>query len=181
MDFSDFKKKIEDIEGWLKNEYASLRTGKATPAILDNVVVESYGQKMKINQVAGVNLEDAQTLRVSPWDKSQIQDVEKAITGSDLGLSVVTDEAGLRVVFPELTGERREGLIKVARAKLEDARVSLRKEREDTKSNIEKMKKGGEINEDEEKRAKEEMQRIVDETNKTLEELAAHKESEIKG
>lgn len=181
IDFSDFKNKTADIEGWLRKEYTSLRTGKATPVILDNIVVDSYGQKMKINQVAGVNVEDAQTLRVSPWDKSQVQAIEKAIHDSDLGLSVVTDEAGLRVIFPELTGERREGLIKVARNKLEDARVSLRKEREDTKNNIEKMEKDGEINEDEEKRAKDEMQKIVDETNKRLEELASSKEEEIKG
>jgi len=181
IQFTDFKKKIADIEEWLKGEYGTLRTGKATPAILDGVIVETYGQKMKINQIAGVTTEDAKTLRIAPWDKSQIKDIEKAIVDSDLGLSVVVDDTGLRAIFPELTGERRESLAKIARTKLEDARISLRKEREDTKSNIEKMEKDGEINEDEEKRAKDEMQKHIDDANKRLEELAEKKEQEIKG
>ena len=127
------------------------------------------------------SVEDARTLRVVPWDKSQVQEVEKAITEANLGLSVNVDDVGLRVIFPELTGERRDSLIKVARQKLEEARISLKKEREDTKNNIEKMKKDGEINEDIEKRSKEEMQKIVDDANKKLEDLTAKKEAEIHG
>lgn len=179
MDFKTFKTDTAAIEEWLKKEYASLRTGKASPVVLDGVQVESYGQKMKIQQLAGVTVEDARTLRIVPWDASQTKEVEKAITDSDLGLSVNTDDAGLRVIFPELTTERRGQLVKVAKQKLEEARISLRKEREDTKNNIEKMKKDGELNEDEEKRAIDEMQKIVDATNKNLEELAEKKEAEI--
>lgn len=181
IDFKKFKEDIGAAEDWLKKEYSQLRTGKATPVILDNVMVDSYGQKMKINQVASVNTEDAKTIRVVPWDKSQIKDVEKAIIDADLGLSVNVDDAGLRVIFPELTGERRQVLIKAAKEKLEEARISLKKERDDTKNNIEKMQKGGDINEDEEKRSKEEMQKIVDEANKRLEELFENKEKEIQG
>ena len=88
MDFKKFKEDIFAVEEWLKKEYSSLRTGRATPLILDNVAVDSYGQKMKINQVASVTVEDARTLRVVPWDKSQVQEVEKAITEANLGLSV---------------------------------------------------------------------------------------------
>ncbi len=181
MDFKKFKEDVSAVEEWLKKEYSSLRTGKASPAILDGVTVDSYGQKMKINQVAGVTVEDARTLRVAPWDKSQIKDIERAVSEANLGLSAVTDDAGLRVVFPELTGERREALIKVARQKLEDGRISLKKEREDTKNNIESMKKAGDINEDEEQRAKEQMQKIVDEANGKLEELFEKKEADIRG
>ena len=181
IDLKKFKSDLSGIDEWLRKEYATLRTGKATPIILDGVMVENYGQRMKINQVAGVTMEDARTLRVAPWDKSQIQNIEKAIVNANLGLSVNVDDAGLRVIFPELTGERREALTKVVRQKLEDARVSLKKERENTKHNIEKMKKEGGLNEDEESRAKEEMQKIVDEANKRLEEMADKKEAELLG
>ena len=160
MDFTTFKQNITKIEEWLSKEYQSLRTGKATPLILDNIIVESYRAKMKINQVAGVTIEDSRTLRIIPWDKNQTIDIEKAITTSNLGLSVNVDDAGLRIIFPELTAERREGFIKISRAKLEDARISLRKERDEIKSQIEKSKKDGEINEDEERRFKDEMQKM---------------------
>jgi len=179
MDFKKFKNDISAIEEWLKREYIQLRSGKATPVILDNVLVDSYGQKMKINQLAGVTIEDARTLRIVPWDKSQVKGIEKAIIDSNLGLSVNVDDAGLRIIFPELTGDRREALIKVAKEKLEEARISLKKERDDTKSNIEKMKKDSQINEDDEKRSKDEMQKIIDEANKNLESLALKKEQEI--
>ena len=181
IDLKKFKSDLVAVGEWLRKEYATLRTGKATPIILDGVMVENYGQRMKVNQVAGVTVEDARTLRVAPWDKSQIQSIEKAIIDANLGLSVNVDDAGLRVIFPELTGERRESLTKIVRQKLEDARVSLKKERENTKHNIEKMKKAGELNEDEENRAKEEMQKMVDEANKNMEELAAKKEAELRG
>ncbi|MCI5108307.1 MAG: ribosome recycling factor [Candidatus Pacebacteria bacterium] len=176
-DFSKFKSDLKAIEDWLSKEYSSLRTGKATPSILDGVIVDSYGSKMKVNQVAGVSIEDPKTLRVAPWDKTQIKDIEKAILDADLGLSVNTDEAGLRVIFPDLTSERRDALIKVSKTKLEEARVSLRKERDDTKHSIDEESS----NEDEAFRMKEEMQKIVDEENKKLEEMAEAKEKEIQG
>lgn len=177
IDFSKFKSDIAAIEEWLSKEYTSLRTGKATPSILDGVVVDSYGSKIKVNQVAGISVEDPKTLRVTPWDKAQVKVIEKAITDSDLGLSVNTDEAGLRVIFPELTSERRDSLIKVAKAKLEEARISLKKERDDTKGNIE----DADLNDDEKFRMKEEMQKIVDEANKKMEGMLEAKESEIEG
>tara|TARA_Y100001958_G_C21206717_1_gene532741 strand:+ start:1223 stop:1768 length:546 start_codon:yes stop_codon:yes gene_type:complete len=181
MDLKTFKQNAAKVEEWLAKEYQALRTGKATPVILDGIVVDSYGSKMKINQLAGVTVEDARTLRIVPWDKGQMKDIEKAIIQSDLGLSVTADDAGLRVIFPDLTSERRDSLVKVARAKLEDARITLKKEREDMKSAIEKREKEGNINEDEERREKEEMQKIVDQMNKTLEEMAEKKETDIRG
>ena len=180
MNFSEFKKKINSIEEWLKKEYSSFRTGKATPVILDSILVESYGSKMKKNQMAGITIEDARTLRISPWDKGQTKEIEKAIIQSSLGLSVNVDDAGLRVIFPELTSERRDSFIKVARQKLEEARISLRKERDTVKNEIESSKKKGEINEDGEFRLKEEMQKIVAAANTSLESITDRKEKEIK-
>ena len=177
--FTAFTAKIKETEEWLKREYQGLRTGRATPAILDIVTVESYGTRMPINQLANVSIEDARTLRISPWDITQAKGIEKAIQDSDLGLSVMTDDKGLRVKFPELTSERRDQLMKVAKAKLEDARVALRSEREKVWGDIQAKEKDGEMSEDEKFRLKEQMQKIVDEANQTLEQLLEKKEQEI--
>lgn len=177
--FIELKKRISEIEEWLKKEFSTLRTGRATLAILDSIKVQSYGSQMHINQVASVSIEDPRTIRVAPWDKSLAKEIEKSVLESDLGLSVVSDDAGLRIIFPELTSERRESLIRLAGQKLEEARISLRKERDDTKNNIQKQKKDGLINEDDEVRLKQEMQKMIDEANKKLEEMTNNKEKEI--
>lgn len=179
-DFSQSKSRAQDVDAWLGKEYQTIRTGQATPALLDGVMVESYGAKMPINQVANVGVEDARTIRITPWDASQIKEIESAITVADLGVSVTVDGQGLRVIFPELTSERREQLVKLAKSKLEEARVSLRGVREDTWSDIQAQEKDGRLSEDEKFRAKDEMQKIVDEVNKKLDERLAAKESEIK-
>jgi len=177
--FSDLKQKIKDTEEWLSREFSGVRTGRATPVLLDMVFVDAYGSKMPIQQVGSVSVEDARTLRISPWDSSLVKEVEKAILLADLGVGVATDDAGLRVSFPELTGERRIQLMKIAKDKLEQARVALRSERETTKNDITKSEKEGEIGEDEKFRYMEEMQKFVDEGNRKLEELFEKKEKEI--
>lgn len=178
-DFNPLKNRIEEVEKWLLSEYQSIRTGQATPAVLDKVSVDSYGTMSPIKNIANVGIEDPRTLRVAPWDASQIEAIEKAITIADLGLSVVNDGKGIRVIFPELTGESREKIAKIAKQKLEDARVSLRKEREDAWNAIQQAEKDGEINEDEKFRNKEEMQKMIDEANKKLDEIEQRKEEEI--
>ncbi len=178
-DFTSFKNEIKKIEEWLGKEYLSLHTGRATPAVLDNVNVESYGSKQSISHVASINIEDAKTLRISPWDKSVIKDIEKAISTSDIGLSVSIDDEGLRVSFPELTIERKTSLIKVVKGKLEDARVSIRSERERTISDIENKEKDKEISEDEKFQLKDELQKIVDEANSKLDGISDRKEIDI--
>ncbi len=173
-DFSSFKKQGAETVEWLKREFTGIRTGRATPAILDNVTVESYGTMMKIKEVASIGIEDARTLRVSPWDMSQVKGIEKGIMLADLGLSVSVDDKGLRVNFPELSTERRESLMKVAKQKLEEARVAIRTERE-------KIKR--EITEGTDKDAKfrntEELQKIVDSLNADLDAVYDRKEKEI--
>ena len=177
--FSEFKKRIAGVEEWLQKEFSSLRTGRANPALLDSIKVESYGAWMTMSQIGSVSTEGPRTLRISPYDASQAKHVEKAIAAADLGVSVSADEKGVRVNFPELTSERRELLVKTAKSKLEEARVSLRVERDKVKSDIEKKTKANELTEDDEKRSKAEMQKFVDEANRKLDELLVKKEKEI--
>lgn len=175
----DFDSRTKEIINWLTNEYASIRTGQATPALLDSVKVESYGSLVPLNQVGSVGVEDARTLRISPWDASQIAAIETALREADLGISVSTDSAGLRVAFPELTSERRAQLLKLAKQKLEDARVSVRSVRDEHMKAFDKQEKDGEISKDEQFSKREAIQKKVDETNKQLELLYTKKEEEI--
>lgn len=178
-DFKVLKDKVKGVEEWLKKEYTGLRTGVASPSILDGVQVESYGARLPINQVANIGIEDARVIRITPWDKSQGKAIEKAIMVANLGVSVGADDKGVRVFFPELTTERRGILIKTAKAKLEEARVNLRREREEVWIDIQAKEKEGKMTEDEKFRFKNDMQKIVDEANKALEVLLEKKEKEI--
>ena len=178
--FEKFKTDINEVEQWLAKEFSTIRTGMASPALLDGVRVDSYGAIVPLNQVANVGVEDAKTLTVTPWDTSQIKDIEKAITDANLGVSVSVGGTGVRASFPDLTSERRELLIKAAKEKLEQARVSLRAEREKVWEEIQKKEKDGEIGEDEKFRLKDDMQKIVDDGGNKLDELFDKKEEQIK-
>ena len=180
-DFSYLKVNISDTEDWLKKEFFSILTGQATPPSLDSVRVDSNGEKMPSIIVSYEGVEDARTLRIVPYDASAGKEIEKAIAASSLGLSVSSDERGVRVSFPELTSENRNALTKIIKEKLEQARVSLRGERDHVWSNIQKQEKEGDIAEDEKFRYKEEMQKLVDEGNNIIELLAEKKEREIMG
>jgi len=179
MDEGEYTKRLDEVAEWLEKEFAGIRTGQATPALLDSIRVESYGSKMPINQVASLGTEDARTLRVSPWDVSQASAIETAIRDANLGVSVVGDSSGVRVIFPELTGERREQLIKLAKTKLEDARVTVRGIRDDVMKAIDTALKAGGISEDERFGQKEAVQKHVTSTNQNLESLFTQKEKEI--
>ncbi len=177
--FSKFQQKIKETQDWYVKELATVRTGRAATAFLDPVKVDSYGSFMPISNLATITIEDAKTIRISPWDGSQIHAIEKAITLADLGVSVVVDGSGIRVMFPELTGERRQQLVKVAKEKLEDAKVALRRERNEVSDDLNEKKKNGEMGEDDVMRAKTEMEKMTQEGNKKLEELFVKKEQEI--
>jgi len=179
FDFSNFKNKTKDVENWLVKEFSQLRTGRANLAVLDSVLVESYGSRMPINQLANVGSEDARTLRIAPWDMSLVKEIEKAIVAGNLGVSVAVDDKGIRVSFPELTTERRTGLVKLANSKLEEAKVSIRKEREAVWQDIQNKEKQGGMSEDEKFRLKNEMEKLVQDATKKFEELAEKKEKEI--
>lgn len=178
-DFGNLKKRAEDVSRFLSEELSGIRTGMATPAILDSIQVEAYGSKVPIRDIASISIEDARTLRITPWDISQLKEIEKSLTISNLGVSVSTDEKGLRVHFPELTSERRLILGKLIKEKLEEARISLRIERDKVWSDIQKIEKEGEMSEDEKFRSKDDMQKIIDEGNEKFEVMASKKEKEI--
>ena len=179
--FSNFKIGLKKIEEFLGKEYSQLSTGRASPMVLDGVSIESYGSYQPIKNVASVSVEDPKTLRVAPWDKSQIKAIEKAITLADLGFSCATDESGIRVIFPQLTTETRQKLVKVLKEKLEEGRITVRKERGDVWDDIQKQEREAKMTEDEKMRAKDELQKIVDEANKNLEALFEKKEKEVMG
>ena len=175
----DFEEKGKGIVGWLQQEYSGIRTGQAAPAILDSIKVDSYGAKVPINQVASIGIEDARTLRVNPWDSDSVSAIETAIREANLGLSVVTDSTGLRVIFPELTSDRRTQLLKLAGQKLEEARISVRGVRDEIMKALDKQKKDGELSEDAHFAAKEKVQKQVEAVNQQLEGMYEAKESEI--
>lgn len=173
----DFKESIER----LKNEFSSIHTGRATPALLDGIFISVYGQNSPIKNVASINIEDMKSLKVVPWDKSQVKEIEKAILVSNLGLSVSSDEGGVRVVVPQLTSENREKLVKVLKQRLETARIAVRQIRERGVKEIEQAEKDKDISEDQRKALKDKLQKKVDATNESLEGLFELKEKEVLG
>lgn len=178
--FSKLEGRLNEISEWFSKELATIRTGRAAATLLDGVRVESYGSQLPMNQVSSIVSEDARTLRITPYDQNQIKEIEKAINDADLGISVNVDDKGLRVIFPELTAERREILIKQVGQKLEEARISIRKERDETWHDIQEKEKAGELSEDEKFKGKEDMQKLVDNVQSKLEEAVERKEEEIK-
>jgi ribosome recycling factor len=179
MQTTEFEQKAQEILLWLEREYQGIRSGQATPGLLDAVRVSSYGALVPLNQVGSVMIEDARTLRIATWDTSQISAVESAIRDADLGLSVVTDSSGLRVIFPELTSERRAQLLKLAKQRLEDARVSMRGLRDEAMKMLDKEEKAGTLSEDAKFTRKDALQKIVDTYNRQFESTFAKKELEL--
>lgn len=180
-DFNSFKKQMAGVEEWLKKEMQQIRTGQASPAILDAVKVESYGAPVGIKEVAAITVEGARTIRITPWDKSQAKEVEKAIAAANLGVSVVADDQGLRVNFPELTSDRRTQIAKLAKDKMEDAKKQVRQHRDVVVRDIQTKEKDGKMGKDDAFRASKDAQKIVDDCNKKLEEAYTKKEKEIVG
>lgn len=172
---------MNTISEWLKSEYRSIQTGRATPQVLDLVHIDMYGSRTALAHAAGITIEDPRTIRVAPWDKSIIGQMEKAINDADLGLSVSSDGEGLRVHFPSLTTETRLKLVKLLKDRLEDARIRVRALREETNKAIDAEAKEGVFGEDEQRKYREEMQKIVDSANQELEELFQKKEKEVMG
>ncbi|MCX6752778.1 MAG: ribosome recycling factor [Candidatus Nomurabacteria bacterium] len=179
--FSNFKNDLKKVEEFLSKEYTQLNTGRASPLVLDGINVEVYGAFQPIKNVASVNIEDAKTLRVAPWDKTQIKSIEKAIMAANIGLSVATDESGIRVIFPQLTQETRQNLVKVLKERLENSRITVRKERERVWDEVQSLEKEGKLTEDERFRAKDDLQKVIDETNNNLEAIFEKKEKEVLG
>lgn len=175
----NFKQNLEKIIERLKSEVASLRTGRATPALVEDLEVDYYGSKTPLKAIASISSPEPRSLVIQPWDKNAIQPIEKAIQASSLGLNPVTDRDAIRLNIPPLTEERRKELTKLLGKHLEDARIHVRREREEILKEVDRKEKAKEISEDEKFRQKSEVQKQVDEINKKIEELGTAKEKEI--
>ncbi|MDE2269350.1 MAG: ribosome recycling factor [Betaproteobacteria bacterium] len=183
MGIAEIKKNTEEkmhksIES-LKLDLAKVRTGRAHTGLLDHVMVDYYGTMMAINQVANMNLVDARTISVQPWEKKMVQAVEKAIRESDLGLNPQTQGDIIRVPMPALTEERRRDLVKVIKQEGEGARVAVRNLRRDANQSLKDLVKAKEISEDDERRAQDEVQKITDRCIAEIDKQLAQKEAEI--
>src|ERR1035437_5491551 len=178
-DFSKLKTNIRETEEGLARERSGVRTGRATPTLLDSIKPEAYGTRTPIKELANISVEDARTLRIIPWDKELLKVIEKGISDADLGISVSTDDQGLRVSFPELTSERRIQLNKIAGDKTEQAKVTLRSHRTDAIKALDAAEKEGGMGKDEIARLKIEVQKCIDAGNDSLAKILEKKETEI--
>jgi ribosome recycling factor len=178
-DFTPLKTKIKETEEWLARELSGVRTGRATPTLLDGIKPEAYGTRTPIKELANVSVEDARTLRIIPWDKELLKVIEKGITDADLGIGVSTDDQGLRISFPELTSERRTQLTKIAGDKTEQAKVTLRSHRTDAMKTLDTAEKAGGMGKDEVTRLKADVQKLIDAGNEALVAVLKKKETEI--
>ncbi|MBI2612781.1 ribosome recycling factor [Candidatus Kaiserbacteria bacterium] len=178
-DFKQFDGKVAAAREWLAKEYRGLRTGRAAPAILDSVTVSAYGSMMPLKQVASVGVEDARTLRVQPFDASLLKDIERAISAANLGVGTSSDGAIVRVSFPELTSERREQLVKLAKGKLEEARTTVRVARDEAWKDIQEKVRTSALTEDDKFNLKDELQKRIDKANKELEGAFESKQKEM--
>lgn len=169
------KKTVEVV----KKEYASLRAGRATPALLDKVMVNYYGTPTPVTQMANISAPEARLLVIQPWDKSTIPEIERAIMKSDLGINPASDGTVIRLAIPQLTQERRQELVKVIKKKAEDGRVAVRNVRRDANEALKAMEKKGELTEDELRRSQEEVQKLTDKYIKEIDQITANKEKEI--
>jgi ribosome recycling factor len=163
----------------LKTDLAKVRTGRAHTGLLDHVMVEYYGSMVAVNQVANVNLGDARTLNVQPYEKSMISKVEKAIRDSDLGLNPATNGDLIRVPMPMLTEERRKEMTKIVRTEGENAKVALRNVRRDANDALKRLTKDKEISEDDERRMQDEVQKLTDKFVAEVDKLLQVKEAEL--
>jgi len=164
-----------------RNELATVRTGRASPHLLDRVHVDYYGADTPLKQIATVNATEARLLTITPYDKSSIKSIEKAILESDLGLTPSNDGNLIRLSIPELTEERRKELVKVVHQLAEEGRVAVRNVRRDCMHHLRDLRKSGEAGEDEERRAEAELQKLTDARVKDIDDLLKGKEEEILG
>lgn len=177
--FRDIESRMSKCVEATRAEFASIRTGRATPALLDRLHVEAYGQPVPLKQVAGVSVPDSRTLVITAWDKAVVGEIKKAIEKSDLGLTPNVDAASIRLTIPPLNEERRKDLAKVVKKKAEDGKIAVRNVRHKAHDELKAQQKGGEITEDDNKRLQEALQKLTDRYVKDIDALVAAKEKEI--
>ncbi len=177
--YSEAEERMEKVIGAFQRELATLRAGRATPALLDRIEVDYYGTMTPLNQMAGVSAPESRLLVIQPWDKQSLGEVEKAILKSDLGLTPTNDGSVIRLAIPQLTEERRKELVKLVRKKAEECKVSIRNIRREANEEIKKLEKSSDITEDERHRAQDSIQEITDKRVDDIDDITSAKEKEM--
>lgn len=171
----EFAKAVEHM----KNEMSSLRTGRASAALVENLMVELYGNPTPLMHMAQIAVPEPRMITIQPYDKNALKDIEKAVQASNIGINPVNDGNFIRLIIPQMTEERRKELVKVVSQMSEKARVAVRNIREEIWKEIQKMEKDGKISEDEKISAKEDLQRVVDKYNEMIKKIVEAKEKEV--
>lgn len=179
VDFKDFSHKMDKTLEHLGEDFSAVRAGRANAKVLDRITVEYYGSATPLAGVATISSPDARTLVISPWDTKLLKDIQKAIQTSDLGINPQNDGRVIRLVFPQLTEERRKDLTKQVKKYAEDAKVAMRNIRRDGMDYVKKLKKSSEITEDDQKKAEKDLQDMLDKYIKKVDEALAAKEKEL--
>ena len=179
IDFKDFTRKMERTLEHLNEDFDAVRAGRANPKVLDRLTVEYYGSETPLNGVATISTPDARTLVITPWDTKLLKDICKSIQTSDLGINPQNDGRVIRLVFPQLTEERRKDLTKQVKKYAEDAKVAMRNIRRDGMEYVKKLKKNSEITEDDQKKAEKDLQDMLDQYIKKVDTALAAKEKEL--
>ena len=179
VDFSDYSRKMDKTLDVLAENFGAVRAGRANAKVLDRISVEYYGSETPLNGVATISSPDARTLVIQPWDTKLLKDIQKAIQTSDLGINPQNDGRVIRLVFPQLTEERRKDLTKQVKKYAEDAKVAMRNIRRDGMDYVKKLKKNNEITEDDQKKAEKDLQDMLDKFIKKVDDATAAKEKEL--
>ena len=179
VDFKDFERRMDKALDHLGDEFGAVRAGRANAKVLDRITVEYYGSETPLNGVATISSPDARTLVIAPWDTKLLKDIQKAIQTSELGINPQNDGRVIRLVFPQLTEERRKELAKQVKKYAEDAKVAMRNIRRDGMDYVNKLKKNSELTEDDQKKAEKDLQDILDKNIKKVDAALAAKEKEL--
>lgn len=177
--FAEAKEKMGKAVAHSRGEFASVRTGRASPALVEKLTVEAYGSQLPLQQLAGFSVPEARQLLITPFDKSNIGAIEKAIQNSDLGLNPSNDGTSLRLVFPPLTQERRKELVRRVKAMAEDGRIAVREARRKSRRDLESLEKDGDISQDDLARAEKELDDLTHDSEHQIDEALDQKEQEL--
>ena len=179
VDFKEYSRRMDKALDHLNEEFSAVRAGRANAKVLDRITVEYYGSETPLAGVATISSPEARTLVISPWDTKLLKDIQKAIQTSDLGINPQNDGRVIRLVFPQLTEDRRKELVKQIKKYSEDAKVAMRNIRRDGMDYVKKLKKNSEITEDDQKKAEKDLQDLLDKMIKKVDEATAAKEKEL--
>ena len=179
VDFKDFARRMDRALDHLNEEFGAVRAGRANAKVLDRITIEYYGSETPLNGVATISTPDARTLVIQPWDTKLLKEIQKAIQTSDLGINPQNDGRVIRLVFPQLTEERRKDLTKQVKKYAEESKVAMRNIRRDGMDYVKKLKKNSEITEDDQKKAEKDLQDLLDKMIKKVDAATAAKEKEL--